>query len=325
MGCESINFPKGTKILVTGAAGFIGSNICEALLKLGVSVLALDDFSNGKRENVEELLQNPLYEFTEGSIVDIQTCQKCCEGADYILHQAAWGSVPRSLKMPPAYLENNIKGTSNMMQAAFEAGVKRFVYASSSSVYGDSTALPKVEGKEGNVLAPYGLTKRVNEEYGDLYYRIYGLKTIGLRYFNVFGRRQDPYSAYAAVIPIFVKSILNGKAPTIYGNGEQSRDFTYVENVIEANLKACLAGEAACGQVFNVAYGGNTTLNQLYNKLSELMGSSLRPNYGGERTGDIKHSLADISKAKRLLGYSPLYDFDKGIEDTIEWYKNYLA
>ena len=238
MGYENIKFPEGSKFLVTGSAGFIGSNLVEAILKLGYKVRGLDNFSTGKKENVEEFLDNPNYEFIEGDIRDLDTCMKACEGIDYVLNQAAWGSVPRSIEMPLFYEEINIKGTLNMMEAARQNGVKKFVYASSSSVYGDEPNLPKKEGREGNVLSPYALTKKVNEEYGKLYTKLYGLDTYGMRYFNVFGRRQDPDGAYAAVIPKFIKQLLNDEQPTINGDGKQSRDFTYIENVIEANLKS---------------------------------------------------------------------------------------
>lgn len=247
---------------------------------------------------------------------------KACEGIDYVLHQAAWGSVPRSIKMPLKYEEVNIKGAHNMMEAAKENKIKKFVYASSSSVYGDHPVLPKVEGQEGNVLSPYALTKKVDEEYGRLYFNLYGLETIGMRYFNVFGKRQDPFGAYAAVIPKFVKSLLDNEAPTINGDGLTSRDFTYIENVIEFNLKACLAPKEASGEAFNVAFGGRVTLNELYDTLATALGSDLKPTYAPTREGDIKHSNADITKAKTLVGYDPQYSFERGIEETIEWYKN---
>ena len=232
---QKLRFPENSVFLVTGAAGFIGSNLVEAILDLGYRVKALDDFSTGKKANVELFIDNPNYEFIEGDIRNFDTCLKACEGVDYVLHQAAWGSVPRSIEMPLLYEEINIKGTLNMMEAARQKGVKKFVYASSSSVYGDEPNLPKREGREGNLLSPpYAVTKRVNEEYGKLYTRLYGLDTYGLRYFNVFGKRQDPESKYAAVIPKFIKQLLNDEQPTIYGDGKQSRDFTYINNVIEA-------------------------------------------------------------------------------------------
>lgn len=325
MGYENLKFDSNTRFLVTGAAGFIGSNLVEALLRMGYRVRAFDDFSTGKKENITSFTDNPRFEFIEGDIRDFETCQMACRDVDYVLHQAALGSIPRSIKHPVLYEEVNIGGTVKMMQAAKEAGVKRFVYASSSSVYGDSPILPKVEGQEGKVLAPYPLTKAVNEEYGRLYYQLYDLETIGLRYFNVFGKRQDPHSTYAAVIPIFVKKLLADERPVINGNGNHSRDFTYIENVIEANLKGCLASREACGEAYNIAYGQNTSLNQLYDKLCQLLGKDIKPIYGPERLGDVKHSLADISKARRLLGYAPSYDIDRGLELAIDWYKMYLG
>ena len=228
------------------------------------------------------------------------------------------------MKFPTMYVENNILGTVNIMQSAVENNVKRLVYASSSSVYGDSAILPKEEGQEGNKLSPYALTKWVDEEFAKLYNDIYGLETIGLRYFNVFGKRQDPYSTYAAVIPIFVKKILNGESPVVNGDGEQSRDFTYIENVIEANLKACLAEKEACGKAYNIAYGERTTLNELYNKLAELLKSDIKPIYGPERAGDIKHSLASIENTKKYLKYNPQYSINDGLELAIKWYQEYL-
>ena len=324
MKLEGINFPKDTKFLVTGGAGFIGSNLVEAILKLGCEVRALDNFSTGKRENIVEFLDNENFELIEGDIRNLEDCQKACEGVDYVLHQAAWGSVPRSLEFPVLYNEINVKGHLNMMQAARENNIKKFVYASSSSVYGDSPILPKKEEKIGRVLSPYALTKKLNEEYADLYFRIYGLKTIGLRYFNVFGKKQDPNGFYAAVIPKFVKQLLNDEAPQINGDGETSRDFTYVDNVIQANLKACLASDKASGEVFNIAYGGRETLNNLFNKLSKLLNKNIKAIYGNERAGDVRHSNADISKAKELLNYNPEYSMDRGLELTIDWYKKNL-
>ncbi len=324
MGFRDLKFPEGSRFLVTGGAGFIGSNLCEAILDLGYSVRCLDDLSTGKQINVDFLKDRSGYEFVKGDIKDLDTCMKACEGIDYVLNQAAWGSVPRSIEMPLFYEENNIRGTLNMMEAARQNGVKRFVYASSSSVYGDHPVLPKVEGQEGNLLSPYALTKRACEEYGKLYFKLYGLNTYGLRYFNVFGRRQDPDGAYAAVIPRFIRQLLHGEVPTINGDGKQSRDFTYVDNVIEANLKACLAGEEAAGQAYNIAYGGREYLIDIYDALCDALGVDVKPNFGPDRPGDIKHSNADISKAKKLLGYDPEFDFSKGIKLAIEWYKENL-
>ncbi len=324
MGYKNISFPEGSTFLVTGGAGFIGSNLCEAITDLGYNVRCLDDLSTGKQENVDLLKDRSNYTFIKGDIKDLDTCLKACEGVDYVLNQAAWGSVPRSIEMPLFYCQNNIAGTLNMMEAARQQGVKKFVYASSSSVYGDHPVLPKVEGQEGNLLSPYALTKRVDEEYGKLYYKLYGLDTYGLRYFNVFGRRQDPNGAYAAVIPKFIKLLLDGETPTINGDGKQSRDFTYIENVIEANLKACLAPHEAAGEAYNIAYGGREYLLDIYYDLCKALGIEREPNFGPDRPGDIKHSNADISKAKSRLGYDPDYDFARGIALAIEWYKENL-
>ena len=317
-------FNEGALFLVTGGAGFIGSNLCEAILKLGYRVRCLDDLSTGKQANVDMFLGNPNYEFIKGDIKDLDTCLKATEGVDYVLNEAAWGSVPRSIDRPVFYCANNIQGTVNMMEASRINGVKTFVYASSSSVYGDEPNLPKTEGREGNLLSPYALTKRADEEWAKQYYMHYGLPTIGLRYFNVFGRRQDPNGAYAAVIPKFIMQLMKGEQPTINGDGKQSRDFTYIENVIEANLKACLAPKEAFGQAFNVAYGGREYLIDIYYQLTKALGVSIEPKFGPDRKGDIKHSNADICKAKRLLGYDPDWSFKRGIEAAIEWYKDNL-
>ena len=324
MGYSEVKFPENAKFLVTGGAGFIGSNLCEAILNLGYKVRCLDDLSTGKQANVDMFLDNPNYEFIKGDIKDLDTCMKACEGVDYVLNQAAWGSVPRSIEMPLFYCANNIQGTLNMLEAAQRNGVKKFVYASSSSVYGDEPNLPKKEGREGNLLSPYAVSKRADEEWAKQYTRHYGLDTYGLRYFNVFGRRQDPNGAYAAVIPKFIKQLLNGETPTINGDGKQSRDFTYIENVIEANLKACLAPHEAAGEAFNVAYGGREYLLDIYYGLTEALGIDKEPNFGPDRAGDIKHSNADIFKAKQLLGYDPDWSFDCGIKAAIEWYKENL-
>lgn len=324
MGYKDLKFPKDSLFLVTGGAGFIGSNLCEAILKLGYRVRCLDDLSTGFQSNVDMFLRDPNYEFIKGDIKDLDTCMKACEGVDYVLNQAAWGSVPRSIEMPLFYCANNIMGTLNMMEAARANGVKKFVYASSSSVYGDEPNLPKREGKEGNLLSPYALTKMCDEEWGKQYTMHYGLDTYGLRYFNVFGRRQNPDGAYAAVIPKFIKMLLNDEQPTINGDGKQSRDFTYIENVIEANLKACLASHEAAGNAFNIAYGGREYLIDIYYALTKALDKEIEPNFGPDRKGDIKHSNADISKAKELLGYDPDYNFAKGLEEAISWYKDNL-
>ena len=310
--------------LITGCAGFIGSNLCEAILNLGYKVRCLDDLSTGNPKHVEMFEGNPNYTFIKGDIKDLDTCMKACEGVDYVLNQAAWGSVPRSIEMPIFYAQNNIVGTLNMMEAARQNGVKKFVYASSSSVYGDHPGLPKKEGIEGHVLSPYALTKKTDEEFGRLYKTLYGLDTYGMRYFNVFGRRQNPEGMYAAVIPKFLKLLLKDEAPTINGDGRQSRDFTYIDNVIEANLKACLASHEAAGNAFNIAYGGREYLIDIYYGLTKALGVDVEPNFGPDRKGDIKHSNADISKARKLLGYDPDYSFQDGIKLAIEWYKENL-
>jgi len=315
------NLPKST-FLVTGGAGFIGSNLCEALLVAGQTVRCLDNFSTGSRQNIIHLLDHPNFTLAEGDIRDSQVCLSACQSMDYVLHQAAWGSVPRSIEMPQLYETINIAGTLNMMEAARQCQVKRFVYASSSSVYGDSPVLPKREGSEGKVLSPYALTKKVNEEYGRLYFDLYDLETIGLRYFNVFGRRQNPDGAYAAVIPRFVMQLLAGTRPTIHGDGHQSRDFTYIENVIEANLKACIAPAEAAGKAFNIGYDDRIDLIDVYEFIRDALDSSLEPVFGPERLGDVKHSRADISLARALLDYQPSWDFRQGITATVQWYKS---
>ncbi|MCR5747248.1 MAG: SDR family oxidoreductase [Lachnospiraceae bacterium] len=330
MGYSEVKFPAGSHFLITGGAGFIGSNLCEAILKLGYKVRCLDDLSTGKQENVDLFINDPGYEFIKGDIKDLDTCMKACEGIDYVLNQAAWGSVPRSIEMPLFYCANNITGTLNMLEAARQNGVKKFVYASSSSVYGDEPNLPKTEGREGNLLSPYAVSKRADEEWAKQYTRHYGLDTYGLRYFNVFGRRQDPNGAYAAVIPKFIKQMLEGETPTINGDGRQSRDFTYIENVIEANLKACLASHEAAGEAYNIAYGGREYLLDIYYGLVDALGvkgadgKRLEPHFGPDRAGDIKHSNADISKARAKLGYDPEWSFERGINAAIEWYKENL-
>jgi len=324
MGYDNIQFEENSLFLVTGGAGFIGSNLCEAILKLGYKVRCLDNLSNGLYSNIEEFISHPNFQFIEADITNYQTCLDACSSVDFVLHQAAWGSVPRSIEMPQFYEEVNIKGTLNMMEAARQSYVKKFIYASSSSVYGDEPNLPKIEGREGNVLSPYSLTKKVNEEYGRLYKSLYGLDTYGLRYFNVFGRRQNPNGAYAAVIPKFISLLLAGEQPTINGDGKQSRDFTYIENVIEANLKACSAPSEAAGEAYNIAYGGREYLIDIYNQLLGALDKEIQPVFGPDRKGDIKHSNADISKAKAKLQYNPDWSFERGIEAALNWYKENL-
>jgi len=324
MSYKDCKFPEESVFLVTGGAGFIGTNLCEAILNMGYTVRCLDNLSTGKYSNIEPFLTNPNFAFIEGDIRDLDTCMSATKGVDYVCNQAAWGSVPRSIEMPLLYEEINIRGTLNMMEASRQNGVKKFVYASSSSVYGDSMELPKKEGIEGNVLSPYALTKKVDEEYGRLYHSLYGLDTYGLRYFNVFGRRQDPDGAYAAVIPKFLKLLMNGEQCTINGDGRQSRDFTYIDNVIEANLKACLAPSEAAGEGYNIGAGGREFLIDIYNGLCEALGLEREPIFGPPRKGDIRDSNADITKARTNFGYDPEYDFEAGIKLAIDWYKENL-
>ena len=325
MGYKELCFDKDSVFLVGGGAGFIGSNLCEAILDMGYTVRCLDNLSTGKYENIEPFTKNERFTFIKGDIRELEMCMEAAKGADYVLNQAAWGSVPRSIEMPLLYEEINIRGTLNMMEAARQNHVKKFVYASSSSVYGDHPVLPKKEGQEGKVLSPYALTKKVDEEYGRLYKVLYGLDTYGLRYFNVFGRRQDPDGAYAAVIPKFIRQLLNGEQPTINGDGKQSRDFTYIDNVIEANLKACLASSDAAGEAFNIGAGGREYLIDVYYELCKALGKETEPLFGPPRAGDIRDSNADIGKAEKLLGYHPEYDFAAGIALAIDWYKENLV
>jgi len=275
-----------------------------------------------KKENLQEFIDQPNFSFIQGDIRNFDTCLSVCKDVDFVLHQAAWGSVPRSIEMPLKYEEINIKGTLNMMEASRQNKVKKFVFASSSSVYGDEPTLPKKEGREGNLLSPYAVTKKVNEYYGKIYADLYDLDTYGLRYFNVFGKRQDPNGPYAAVIPRFIKQLLNDEQPTIYGDGQQSRDFTYIENVIEANLKACQTSSKFAGEAFNIAYGGRETLLSIFQIISQSLRITIEPKFTEERKGDIKHSHADISKAKEMLAYDPNWDFQKGIYDYLKMYKS---
>ena len=324
MGFQDIHFESSDVVLVTGAAGFIGSNLCEALLEIGCIVRALDDLSTGHYENIEPFTKNERFTFIKEDIRNLDGCIAATKGARYVLHQAAWGSVPRSIEIPLVYEEINIRGTLNMMEAARVNGVEKFVYASSSSVYGDSTILPKKEGDEGNVLSPYALTKKTDEGYGMLYHKLYGLDTYGMRYFNVFGRRQDPDGAYAAVIPKFIKLLKNGERPTINGDGKQSRDFTYIDNVIEANMRCLKAPSLAAGRAYNIGAGGRQYLIDIYHDLCEALGTDIEPIYGPPRKGDIRDSNADISDARQQLGYDPSFDFKAGIALAIDWYKENL-
>ena len=318
---------SNSSILVTGGAGFIGSNLVEKFLAQGNTVTVLDNFSTGKRENLAGFADCGNFHLIEGDIRDIDTCRKAVQGAEYVLHQAALGSVPRSVKDPMTSTHVNILGFVNMLYAAQEAKVKRFVYAASSSTYGDSENLPKVENVIGKPLSPYAITKYVNELYAENFHALYGVDTVGLRYFNVFGRRQDPFGAYAAVIPKFVMSLLRHEQVVINGDGSYSRDFTYIDNVLQANELALLAEDpAAVNTVYNVACGGRTSLNGLYAMLKEFLSeedpavATAEAVYGPVRSGDIPHSLADISKAARLLGYKPEFDVRSGLKEACKWY-----
>jgi len=318
---------SNSRVLVTGGAGFIGSNLIEALLSQNNQVVCLDNFSTGKKENIQAFLNQPNFTLIKGDIRKLEDCQNACRDIEYVLHQAALGSVPRSINDPITSNEVNINGFLNMLVAARDAKVKRFVYAASSSTYGDHEALPKIEERIGKPLSPYAITKYVNELYADVFANLYGMETIGLRYFNVFGKRQDPNGAYAAVIPKFVKQLINGEAPVINGDGTHSRDFTYIDNVVQINqLAAITTNKEAINQIFNVAFGENNNLNQLISYLQAYLSefspsiAEVAPKYGPERVGDIKHSLASIEKAKNLLGYHPEYDLKKGLKEAIHWY-----
>lgn len=307
------------RYLITGGAGFIGSNLVEELLRRGEKVRVLDNFATGREVNLQEFLSD--IELIRGDIRDAAVTDSAMNGVDYVLHQAALASVPRSIANPTASNEVNVQGTLNLLQAAHKHGVRRFVAASSSSVYGDSAQLPKVETMPTNPKSPYAVTKLTLELYLRVFAEIHGMTTVALRYFNVFGPRQDPNSQYSAVIPLFVKCLLQGEPPTINGDGEQSRDFTYITNVIEANLKACEA-DLKGFHVFNVACGGRFTLNHLYDTLAKSLGVTLRPHYGPARVGDVKHSMADIAAITSALGYSSSVSFEEGIERAVTWYKN---
>ncbi|MBF0111793.1 MAG: Vi polysaccharide biosynthesis UDP-N-acetylglucosaminuronic acid C-4 epimerase TviC [Desulfamplus sp.] len=319
--------------LVTGAAGFIGSNLVEALLNLNQKVTGLDNFSTGFKHNLDEIKlavtakQWSNFTFIEGDIRDTKTCLAACSNQDYLLHQAALGSVPRSIADPLNTHENNITGHLNMLVAARDCGIKRFVYAASSSTYGDHPNLPKVEDKIGRPLSPYAVTKYVNELYADVFAKVYGVESIGLRYFNVFGRRQDPNGAYAAVIPLWFSSLINGKPLYINGDGETSRDFCYIDNAVQANILAALTqNREAINQVYNVAFGEQTTLNELFFMIRELVAQKypevmkIEPTYRDFRKGDVRHSLADISKASNFLGYKPIFSLSKGLDQAAKWY-----
>ncbi|TLX71067.1 SDR family oxidoreductase [Labilibacter sediminis] len=323
---------KNKNVLVTGGAGFIGSNLIQRLLTQNNNVVCLDNFATGKRINIEPFLSNPAFKLVEGDIRNREDCDKAVAGCDVVLHQAALGSVPRSINDPKTSNDVNITGFVNVVLAARDAGVKRIVYAASSSTYGDSESLPKVEDTIGKPLSPYAVTKYVNELYADVFAKLYDLEIIGLRYFNVFGMRQDPDGAYAAVIPKFVKSLINHESPTINGDGSFSRDFTFIDNVVQANqLAATVESKEAVNTVYNVAFGERTSLNELIAYLKEFLSpydisiGDVKINYGPERLGDVPHSLASIDKAKTLLGYSPEYSVKEGLKKAIDWYWENLS
>jgi UDP-N-acetylglucosamine 4-epimerase len=318
---------SGKKILITGGAGFIGSNLCDYFIERNNHITCLDNFATGKRENIVHLKDNKNFKLFEGDIRDLDTCKKASEGIDYILHQAALGSVPRSINDPITTNSVNIDGFLNMLVAARDAKVKRFVYAASSSTYGDSETLPKVEDKIGKPLSPYAVTKYVNELYAHVFGLNYGLECIGLRYFNVYGRRQDPNGAYAAAIPKFCMQLMKHESPVINGDGTYSRDFTYIDNVLQMNeLALTTTNPKAIGEVFNTAVGDRTNLNQLLSLLKTNLSkhdpqiANINIIHGPERKGDIPHSLASIEKAKTILGYSPSYNLEKGLNEAVEWY-----
>jgi len=327
MNLEQFRQLEGKNILVTGGAGFIGSNLIEALLSLNAKVTCLDNFATGHKHNIAPFIENKNFTLLEGDIRDLDTCHQACKEQDFVLHQAALGSVPRSIADPITSNDVNVGGFLNMLVAARDAGVQRFVYAASSSTYGDHVALPKVEETIGKPLSPYAITKYVNELYADNFFNTYGLNTIGLRYFNVFGRRQDPNGAYAAVIPLFVKQFMKHESPLINGDGTYSRDFTYIDNVVQMNLRAITTdNKDALNQVYNTAVGDRTTLVQLTDLLKKHLSTfdpeiaKVEIKHGPNRKGDIPHSLASVDKAKRLLNYAPSHTIDKGIEEAVEWY-----
>jgi UDP-N-acetylglucosamine 4-epimerase len=313
-------------ILVTGGAGFIGSNLCEALLEKGNKVVCLDNFASGKRENIAHLSADDNFTLIEGDIRKLEDCLKATKDVDYVLHQAALGSVPRSIKDPITSNDVNVSGFLNMLVAARDNGVKRFVFAASSSTYGDSESMPKVEDIIGKPLSPYAITKYVNELYADIFSKTYGLETIGLRYFNVFGRKQDPNGAYSAVIPKFVSQLMAGESPVINGDGNYSRDFTYIDNVIQANLLSLVADSKAINTVYNVAFGDRNTLNDLMGYLKEYLSkfdakiANVEVKHGPNRVGDIPHSHASVDKAKQMLNYNPQFSLQQGLKEAVEWY-----
>jgi len=324
MNYRTLVFPEIFSSPAAGGGGFIVSIVGGAILSMGHRVRVLDNLSTGYARNIKGFRDNPNFEFIEGDIRDASLCDRVCKGVDYVLHQAAAVSVPESIEQPVDYTLTNIVGTVNMMEVAAKNGVKKFTYASSAAVYGDGKTMREGEGIVGNRLSTYAVTKFAAEEYAYQYTMHYGLDCYGMRYFNVYGRRQDPNGAYAAVIPKFIECLLRDEPPTINGDGEQSRDFVYVKDVVQANLLACAASHEAASEAYNVASGKRLSLNEMYAVLSELLGKDLKPVFGPERKGDIRHSRADISKICEKLGYAPEYDFEKGIKEAIQWYKENL-
>jgi len=331
MNISTLNFNPKHHVLITGGAGFIGSNLCESLIQNGNQVTCLDNFSTGKKENITSLLSYENFKLIEGDIRNLEDCKKACHNVDFVLHQAALGSVPRSINDPITTNDVNVSGFLNMLVATRDAKIKRFIYAASSSTYGDSQGLPKVEEKIGKPLSPYAITKYVNELYAEIFSKTYGMETIGLRYFNVFGRKQAPNGAYAAVIPKFVMQLMSHESPTINGDGSYSRDFTYIDNVIQMNIRALITNNnKAINNVYNVAYGERTDLNELIAHLKTYLSefdseiANVKTTYGPTRQGDVPHSLASIDKAKTLLGYNPEYNIEQGLEEAVKWYWNNL-
>lgn len=311
-------------ILVTGGAGFIGSHLCDYLINNHAKkVVVLDDCSTGFKSNIEHLMSKPNFQFIEGSIVDFETCLKACEGIDVILHHAALGSVPRSIENPMTTNQVNVDGFVNVLFAAKEKGVRKFIYASSSSVYGDDQTFPKTEPKTGNLLSPYAVSKHANEKYAAVFSSLYGIQTIGFRYFNVFGERQNPNGPYAAVIPKFIDSLLKNQSPNIYGTGDNTRDFTYVANVVKANMLAISNSDLPLSSVMNIACGGTISVNSIYDLIAECLNKNdIKPNYVAERKGEIKDSFADITRSQELLAYQPMKTVEEGIRITANWFLN---
>ena len=319
---KKIDFPENSFFLITGGAGFIGSNLAEAIINTGNRVRILDNFSSGKKENIKEYIGNEKVEIIGGDIRDYDTCMDACKGIDFVLHHAALASVEASIKDPQMANEINVNGMLNMLISANKNNVKRFIYASSSAVYGDNNSKQKSEEEKGVLLSPYAVTKKANEYYAQNFNALFGLRTIGLRYFNIFGPKQDPESEYSAVIPKFINKFLSGNIPVVDGDGMQTRDFVYIENVINANMIACTSGINACGQNYNIGCGKGITIKELFTIICDLLGIKAEPIFGKAREGDIRHSISDIKKARKFLSYTPQVDIYEGLKRTIDWYKN---